>query len=125
MPTPDPRSPRRAAQPVSTDRVFRSLVDIATGAVLLVVVLCLGIAAVVTTDGGMPWKAPAAMLLVIPLLFALTLRPAVGRVRVAPAWTAASTTWDGPTGRARSWNACSRNPTGPWTACVRSRRQVP
>ncbi|MFJ1655185.1 PH domain-containing protein [Streptomyces sp. NPDC088337] len=77
MPTPDPRSPRRAAQPVSTDRVLRSLVDIATGAVLLVVVLCLGIAAVVTTDGGMPWKALAAMLLVTPLLFALTLRPAV------------------------------------------------
>ncbi|AVV47364.1 hypothetical protein C6376_08910 [Streptomyces sp. P3] len=77
MSTSDSPFPLRAAQPASADRVFRSPAGIATGAVLLVVVLGLGLSAVVSTEGGMPWKALAGMLLVIPLLIALTLRPAI------------------------------------------------
>ncbi|MFF6804003.1 PH domain-containing protein [Streptomyces sp. NPDC012616] len=64
-------------QPATTDRIFRSPVGIATGAVLLVVFLWLGISTVVSAEGGTPWKALAGMLLVIPLLIAFTLRPAV------------------------------------------------
>ncbi|MFJ2563887.1 PH domain-containing protein [Streptomyces sp. NPDC087568] len=77
MSTSDPQSPLPAAQPASTDRVFRSPVGIATGVVLLVVVLGLCLSAVVSAEGGVPWKALAWMLLLIPLLIAFTLRPAV------------------------------------------------
>ncbi|MFF7903060.1 PH domain-containing protein [Streptomyces sp. NPDC088817] len=77
MSTPDPQSPPSAAQAASADRVFRSPAGIATGAILLAVVLWLGVNAVVGTEGGMPWKVLAAMLLVIPLLVAFTLRPAI------------------------------------------------
>ncbi|MFJ8271703.1 PH domain-containing protein [Streptomyces sp. NPDC094154] len=77
MSTSDPQSPLPAAQPASTDRVFRSPVGIATGVVLLAVVLGLCLSAVVSAEGGMPWKALAWMLLLIPLVIAFTLRPAV------------------------------------------------
>lgn len=77
MSTSDPQSPLPAAQPASTDRVFRSPVGIATGAVLLTVVLGFGLSAVFSAEGGVPWKALAWMLLLIPLLIAFTLRPAV------------------------------------------------
>ncbi|MFF4402483.1 PH domain-containing protein [Streptomyces sp. NPDC001480] len=77
MSTSDPQSPLRAPQPASTDFVFRSPAGIATGAVLLTVVLGLGLSAVVSAKGGVPWKALSWLLLLIPLLIAFTLRPAV------------------------------------------------
>ncbi|MDT0467236.1 PH domain-containing protein [Streptomyces gibsoniae] len=60
----------RGPQPVA-------VAGIATGGVSLAVVLRPGIDALPSTQGGMLWKALAGMLLVIPLLIAFTLRPAV------------------------------------------------
>ncbi|MDQ0956158.1 hypothetical protein QFZ66_000036 [Streptomyces sp. B4I13] len=77
MSTPEAQLPPTTAQPAATDRIFRSPVGIATGAVLLVVFLWFGISTVVSAEGGTPWKALAGLLLVIPLLIAFTLRPAV------------------------------------------------
>ncbi|MDQ0828214.1 hypothetical protein QF032_000058 [Streptomyces achromogenes] len=77
MSTPDPQLPPAATQTASTARVFRSPFAIATGALSLTVVLGFGTSAVVSTGSGTPWKALAGMLLVVPLLFAFTLRPAV------------------------------------------------
>ncbi|MGW5482039.1 PH domain-containing protein [Streptomyces sp. NPDC004008] len=102
MSTPDPQSPPRAAQPGSTDHVFRSPVGIATGAVLLVVVLWVGIDAFVSTEGGMPWKALAGMLLVVPPLIAFTLRPAVfandHRLRIRNPFRTITLPWDAVSG---------------------------
>lgn len=68
---PQPRSPE------SKDRVFRSSAGIAGGILLLAIIGWLGIDALVAGRGRAPWLALAAMLLLVPLVVAFTLRPAV------------------------------------------------
>ncbi|WP_326803812.1 PH domain-containing protein [Streptomyces sp. NBC_01788] len=78
MTTPEhePPSPRPAA-PEFKDRVNRSSAGIASGALLLAIVGWLGIDALVVGEGRTPWLALAGMILVVPLVVAFTLRPAV------------------------------------------------
>ncbi|MFE1751344.1 PH domain-containing protein [Streptomyces anandii] len=78
MTTPEPQSPApRPPAPESPDRIHRSAGGIAGGVLLLAIVLWLGCDALVTGHGRVPWLALAAMILVIPLVTAFTLRPAV------------------------------------------------
>jgi hypothetical protein len=72
-PAPAPQPPA----PATKDRVYRSPAGIAGGVLLLAIVLWLGIDAVVAGEGRTPWLALAALLLVVPLVVAYTLRPAV------------------------------------------------
>ncbi|MFF9123481.1 PH domain-containing protein [Streptomyces sp. NPDC014889] len=78
MTTPEhePPAPRPAA-PEFKDRVNRSSAGIASGVLLLAVVGWLGIDALVVGEGRTPWLALAGMILVVPLVVAFTLRPAV------------------------------------------------
>jgi hypothetical protein len=57
--------------------VYRSSAGIAGGVLLLAVVGWLGTEALVAGQGRVPWLALAAMLLIVPLVIAFTLRPAV------------------------------------------------
>lgn len=78
MTTPEhePTAPQQQS-PGSGDRVFRSAAGIAGGVLLLAIIGWLGIDALVTGRGREPWLALAAMILVVPLVVAFTLRPAV------------------------------------------------
>jgi uncharacterized membrane protein YgcG len=78
MTTPEEQSPApQPSGPESKDRVYRSPAGIAGGVLLLALVGWLGIDAVVAGEGRTPWLALAAMILVVPLVVAFTLRPAV------------------------------------------------
>ncbi|MEV0472979.1 PH domain-containing protein [Streptomyces prunicolor] len=59
------------------DRTHRSPAGIVVGVLLLAIVGWLGIDALVTGHGRTPWLALAGMILVVPLIVAFTLRPAV------------------------------------------------
>ncbi|WP_329455987.1 PH domain-containing protein [Streptomyces sp. NBC_01497] len=63
--------------PAYADRVYRSGGGIAGGILVLALVLWLGIDALVTGSGRAPWLSLAALLFVVPLLIAYTVRPAV------------------------------------------------
>ena len=63
--------------PASKDRVYRSPAGIAGGVLLLALALWLGIDAVVAGEGRTPWTAAAALLFLVPLIAAYTVRPAV------------------------------------------------
>ncbi|MGX4690198.1 PH domain-containing protein [Streptomyces sp. JNUCC 63] len=78
MTTPEhePTAPQPPS-PEFKDRVYRSSAGIAGGVLLLAVVGWLGIDALVAGEGHTPWLALAAMILVVPLVVAFTLRPAV------------------------------------------------
>ncbi|MFG2683808.1 PH domain-containing protein [Streptomyces sp. NPDC048392] len=75
-PEPQPSSPQ-PSEPVSRDRVYRSPAGIAGGVLVLALALWLGIDALVAGEGSTPWKALAALLFLVPLLAAYTVRPAV------------------------------------------------
>ncbi|MCF3963405.1 PH domain-containing protein [Streptomyces fuscigenes] len=81
QPEADPAAPAAPAPapgtPVYSDRVYRSGGGIAGGVLVLALVLWLGIDALVSASGRAPWLALAAMLFVVPLLTAYTIRPAV------------------------------------------------
>ncbi|GGQ05070.1 PH domain-containing protein [Streptomyces mutabilis] len=78
MTTPEPQSPSpQPPVPVSKDRVYRSPAGIAGGVLLLALALWLGIDAVVAGEGRTPWLALAALLFLVPLVLAYTVRPAV------------------------------------------------
>ncbi|MEU8466732.1 PH domain-containing protein [Streptomyces sp. NPDC029006] len=78
MTTPDHPSPAsQPPAPAAKDRVYRSPLGLTGGALLLVVVLWLGFDALFKGHGRTPWLALAAMILVLPLVIAYTLRPAV------------------------------------------------
>ncbi|MEU6771063.1 PH domain-containing protein [Streptomyces sp. NPDC046759] len=78
MTTPDPQSP--ASQPpesVFKDRIYRSPLAIPSGVLLLGLIGWLGFDALFRGHGRTPWLALAGMILVVPLVIAFTLRPAV------------------------------------------------
>ncbi|MHA5052696.1 PH domain-containing protein [Streptomyces sp. SD15] len=78
MTTPDHQSPvPDASRPESKDRVYRSPAGIAGGALLLALAGWLGIDALISGHGRTPWVALATLLLLVPLVGAFTLRPAV------------------------------------------------
>ncbi|WP_405931201.1 PH domain-containing protein [Streptomyces sp. NBC_00827] len=78
MTTPDHQSPTPdASRPESKDRIYRSPAGMVGGALLLALVGWLGIDALVSGEDRTPWLALAAMILVVPLIVAFTLRPAV------------------------------------------------
>ncbi|MEU6486308.1 PH domain-containing protein [Streptomyces sp. NPDC046887] len=74
-PTPSPEQP---SEPKYADRAYRSPMGIAGGVLLLVLALWLGGDALLRGDGArVRWVAVAGLLLVVPLIIAFTLRPAV------------------------------------------------
>ncbi|MCD9873551.1 PH domain-containing protein [Streptomyces guryensis] len=78
MTTPDHDSP--APPPPASqfkDRAYRSSGGIAGGVLLLALAGWLGIDAIVSGHGRTPWLALATLILVVPLIVAFTLRPAV------------------------------------------------
>ncbi|MFD8230389.1 PH domain-containing protein [Streptomyces sp. NPDC059696] len=78
MTSPEPQSPApQPSEPESKDRVYRSVPAIAGGVLLLAIAGWLGIDAVLSGEGRTPWLALAVLLLVVPLVVAFTLRPAV------------------------------------------------
>ncbi|MFJ7332080.1 PH domain-containing protein [Streptomyces sp. NPDC101116] len=78
MTSPEPQSPApQPSDPQSKDRVYRSVPAIAGGVLLLAIAGWLGIDAVLSGEGRTPWLALAVLLLVVPLVVAFTLRPAV------------------------------------------------
>lgn len=78
MSTPDHQSPLPdASRPEVKDRIYRSPAGITGGALLLFIAGWLGIDALVSGTGRTPWLALAVLILVVPLVIAFTLRPAV------------------------------------------------
>ncbi|MFI9565557.1 PH domain-containing protein [Streptomyces rishiriensis] len=76
-PEPRPSGPSEPPGSGIRDRVYRSSAGIAGGVLLLALVGWLGIDAIVAGEGRTPWLALATMILLVPLIVALTLRPAV------------------------------------------------
>ncbi|OKK11401.1 PH domain-containing protein [Streptomyces sp. CB02400] len=76
-PDPEPTKPTGSAAPQYQDRIYRSLAGIVGGVLLLAVIGWLGVDAVFAGEGRTPWLALAAMLFLVPLIVAYTLRPAV------------------------------------------------
>ncbi|MFI5553453.1 PH domain-containing protein [Streptomyces sp. NPDC051738] len=72
-PEPQPSTP----DPTSRDRIYRSPMGIVGGVLLLALVLWLGIDALIRGEGRTQWLALAALILLVPLVSAFTLRPAV------------------------------------------------
>ncbi|MDX3456846.1 PH domain-containing protein [Streptomyces sp. ME02-8801-2C] len=78
MTTPDHPSPSQGpTPPESPDRVFRSPSSLVAGVLLLGLAGWLGGDALIVGHGRTPWLALATLLLVVPLVIAFTLRPAV------------------------------------------------
>jgi uncharacterized membrane protein YgcG len=78
MTTPDHESPApQPSAPEPKDRVYRSPAAIAGGVLLLAIAGWLGIDAIVSGHGRTPWLALATLILIVPLIVAFTLRPAV------------------------------------------------
>ncbi|WP_251094668.1 PH domain-containing protein [Streptomyces sp. Caat 7-52] len=78
MTTPDHPSPAsQPPAPASRDRIYRSPLGLAGGVLLLLVVLWLGFDALFKGHGRIPWLALAGLILIVPLIVAFTLRPAV------------------------------------------------
>ncbi|WP_406439852.1 PH domain-containing protein [Streptomyces sp. NBC_00631] len=63
--------------PLVKDRIYRSPQALIGGVLLLVIVGWLGIDALIRGNGRTPWLALAALILIVPLVAAFTLRPAV------------------------------------------------
>ncbi|MEV5931544.1 PH domain-containing protein [Streptomyces sp. NPDC052079] len=76
-PDPEPSQPSGSAAPQYQDRIYRSPAGIIGGVLLLAIIGWLGVDAVVAGEGRTPWLSLATMLLLVPLVVAYTLRPAV------------------------------------------------
>ncbi|MFJ5301513.1 PH domain-containing protein [Streptomyces sp. NPDC088350] len=63
--------------PDTKDRIYRSPAGLAGGVLLLAIAGWLGVDALVTGHGRTPWLALAGLILVVPVIVAFTLRPAV------------------------------------------------
>ncbi|MFI9242581.1 PH domain-containing protein [Streptomyces sp. NPDC053086] len=78
MTTPDHPSPAsQPPVPTAKDRIYRSPLGVAGGVLLLLVVLWLGFDALFKGHGRTPWLALAGLILIVPLILAFTVRPAV------------------------------------------------
>ncbi|WP_225825173.1 PH domain-containing protein [Streptomyces naphthomycinicus] len=78
MTTPDHPSPAsQPPAPAARDRIYRSPLGMTGGVLLLLLVLWLGFDALFKGHGRTPWLALAGLILVVPLILAFTLRPAV------------------------------------------------
>ncbi|MFE0345867.1 PH domain-containing protein [Streptomyces griseoluteus] len=78
MTTPDHQSPApRPVVPAARDRIHRSPMGLVGGVLVLALVVWLGCDALFRGQGRVPWLALAVMILVVPLVTAFTLRPAV------------------------------------------------
>ncbi|MEU1516705.1 PH domain-containing protein [Streptomyces sp. NPDC005811] len=77
MTTPEDQPSAQPPDPEFDDRVHRSSAGIGSGVLLLALVGWLGIDAIVAGEGRTPWLALALLILVVPLVVAFTLRPAV------------------------------------------------
>ncbi|MFE0257640.1 PH domain-containing protein [Streptomyces sp. NPDC059010] len=75
MTTPEQQPP--TPDPALKDRVHRSHTGIAGGVLMLAIALWLGIDALIRGEGRTQWLALAALILIVPLVSAFTLRPAV------------------------------------------------
>jgi hypothetical protein len=75
MKTPD--SQPSVTAPVAAERAYRSPAGIAGGVLLLVMGAWLGFDALANGDARTAWLAVAGLLLVVPLVVAFTIRPAV------------------------------------------------
>ncbi|GGJ21132.1 PH domain-containing protein [Streptomyces brasiliensis] len=98
MTTPDHQSPSpQPPAPSVRDRIYRSPAGLAGGVLLLVIILWLGIDALVKGHGRTPWLALAGLILVVPLVIAFTLRPAVfsgdARLRVRNPFRVVTLPW--------------------------------
>ncbi|GAA3374748.1 PH domain-containing protein [Streptomyces sannanensis] len=71
------RSSQQSVQPTYADRAFRSGPGLAGGVLVLAIAVWFGVDAIVRGHGATPWLALSALLFVVPLVFAFTLRPAV------------------------------------------------
>ncbi|MYT68736.1 MULTISPECIES: PH domain-containing protein [unclassified Streptomyces] len=84
------------------DRAYRSPAGIAGGCLLLALGVWLGIDAVIGGSGRTPWVALAGLLLVVPLVVAFTLRPAVfageDRLRIRNPFRAITLPWSAVSG---------------------------
>ncbi|WP_149185055.1 PH domain-containing protein [Streptomyces sp. TRM49041] len=65
------------SEPAYPDRVYRSVLAMLGGLLLLGVGLWMGVDAMIRGDGRTPWVAAASLLLGVPLVVAFTFRPAV------------------------------------------------
>lgn len=70
-------SPTPPTEPTYADRTFRSPAGLAGGVLLLVLICWIGGDAAFRGEGRVPWMALAALLTVVPLVVAFTLRPVV------------------------------------------------
>ncbi|MER5194963.1 PH domain-containing protein [Streptomyces sp. NPDC002755] len=78
MTTPEDQSPApQPSAPETKDRIYRSPAGMAGGVLLLGLAGWLGLDAIITGEGRTPWLALAALILLVPLVVAFTLRPAV------------------------------------------------
>ncbi|MFF3936263.1 PH domain-containing protein [Streptomyces phaeofaciens] len=78
MTTPEDQSPApRPSAPETKDRIYRSPAALVGGVLLLGLIGWLGIDAIVAGEGRTPWLALAALILLVPLVVAFTVRPAV------------------------------------------------
>ncbi|MFE0457416.1 PH domain-containing protein [Streptomyces sp. NPDC058914] len=78
MTSPEDQSPApQPPAPESKDRIYRSPAGMAGGVLLLALVGWLGVDAILVGEGRTPWLALASLILVVPLITAFTLRPAV------------------------------------------------
>ncbi|MBG0852940.1 PH domain-containing protein [Streptomyces spinoverrucosus] len=78
MTTPDQQSPApQPPRPTTRDRIYRSHMGLVGGALLLGLAAWIGGDAILMGGGRAPWLALATLLLVVPLVVAFTLRPAV------------------------------------------------
>ncbi|MFJ3661914.1 PH domain-containing protein [Streptomyces sp. NPDC090119] len=78
MTTPDHQSPAsRPVAPAARDRIYRSPMGLVGGGLVLAIVVWLACDALFRGHGRVPWLALAVLILVVPLVSAFALRPAV------------------------------------------------
>ncbi|MFG1808967.1 PH domain-containing protein [Streptomyces sp. NPDC049040] len=96
---PTPPSGGGPGEPQYADRVYRSMAGMVGGAGLVAIACWLGGDAIAKGKGHTPWLAIAALLLALPLIVALTLRPAVfansDRIRVRNPFRTITVPWTG------------------------------
>ncbi|MFJ4468796.1 PH domain-containing protein [Streptomyces sp. NPDC089424] len=78
MTTPDQQSPApQPSRPTTRDRIYRSPMALVGGVLVLGLAGWLGVDAIIAGEGSTPWLALATLLLLVPLVVAFTVRPAV------------------------------------------------